>query len=49
MNGGALGAVNSRLRQVLVGLGVMLKQSSSYLTIQAFIPSVIVLMLSRVA
>ena len=46
---GALGDVHSRLRQVFVGLGVMLQQRSNYLTIQPFVPSVIVLMSSRVA
>lgn len=48
-DGGALGDVTSRLRQVLVGLGLMSPQRSSYLTTQPFVPPVIVLMSSRVA
>lgn len=49
MDSRALGDVNSMLKQILVRLGVMLKQRSSYLTSQPFIPFVIVLVSGRVA
>lgn len=49
MDSGALGDVKSILKQILVGLGVMLQQRSSNLTSQPFIPFVIVLMSGRVA